>query len=872
MAGISNLKMEDDMRPQDEYFEWEDIISYKATPASRPAMSRRSANLSITHFQSDPYDSDARSEWSETESASVSVGGFSTATSISTHTSMSADDFEEAICDDEDHIDFLPSYDDDAARRRAQALSSKPLGALDSSQPSKPDLTERAEDDTAAFPTPSRHVDYLSHDWTEEDIWMTWKYLKSTRSTYKNNERLLNASWRMWMKERHQLAETEPTSINWMKDRDTTWLYGPLQPGAESTDALSASTSWISSAIKVKPILKKPGLSEVLLRRSISSAALVRQAEQAALEAQSISNPSRHASLPMQLLLEVRRSTVIGLGKSTSRRQNSALTKSVRFYDEVEQTAIVSPRSTIETIVESIFEVSSEEGGEDKEGSCEEPPKSLPVENQPKVNPLNLDPASQDSDEVAEGWQEYMDSPSSESDNSDDGSMEDYFGAFSSTGSSKESHVTASVLDPRRENLVDLVMEEFWALFNQEWDSSVNQRTDGSRRSSDESNTSPSTSTESSSETQTRRKRQRGDESEGLDGGNDRKTKSRQQPTPRAQEETLKFACPFRKHDPQSYNIYTNRVCALSHWQTIARVKEHIYRCHQKAPHCQRCWRPFKNQQRLDAHITVAASDICEVRPGTSPEGITADIERKLRSRKKSHPNQMDEDRWKEIYKLLFPGAEVPSPYFEPVQEEGPGSPDSRELSNYENYIRRELPRLVRSNIESVVRRETQPLEAALIGNLISIIQDCQDRVFRSYRETQGISHQISTPLPATMPPTEALWASDATEFREDLDFLDAAFQAPQTTSALATPSFQQLDGCIRPNTLIFSDSGYASELICNCQNHCSCAKPVLEAQVRDEIAVAAPDPVRPWMDSLSHPNWQNVGDADDEADWWMNV
>ena len=45
-------------------------------------------------------------------------------------------------------------------------------------------------------------------------------------------------------------------------------------------------------------------------------------------------------------------------------------------------------------------------------------------------------------------------------------------------------------------------------------------------------------------------------------------------------------------------------------------------------------------------------------------------------------------------------------------------SPDSRDIANYEDYIRRELPRLVRSNIEEAVRREMQPLEASLIINI----------------------------------------------------------------------------------------------------------------------------------------------------------
>lgn len=64
-------------------------------------------------------------------------------------------------------------------------------------------------------------------------------------------------------------------------------------------------------------------------------------------------------------------------------------------------------------------------------------------------------------------------------------------------------------------------------------------------------------------------------------------------------------------------------------------------------------------------HITVEAADICHLQSGTPPVGITPDIERKLRSRKKSRPNQTERDRWIAIYQLLFPNvpnAEIPSP------------------------------------------------------------------------------------------------------------------------------------------------------------------------------------------------------------------
>jgi hypothetical protein len=78
--------------------------------------------------------------------------------------------------------------------------------------------------------------------------------------------------------------------------------------------------------------------------------------------------------------------------------------------------------------------------------------------------------------------------------------------------------------------------------------------------------------------------------------------------------------------------------------------------------HCKRCWKVFKSQEQLDLHLTVVTSDICDVQSGHPPEGITPEHEKRLRSRKKTSPNQSECDRWRDIFKLLFPNEEIPSP------------------------------------------------------------------------------------------------------------------------------------------------------------------------------------------------------------------
>lgn len=83
------------------------------------------------------------------------------------------------------------------------------------SRPETPELTEHADDDTAIATKPSRQVDYLSHDWREEDIWTSWRYIVTRRGEFANSARLENASWRTWMKAKHNLKTISPESLNW---------------------------------------------------------------------------------------------------------------------------------------------------------------------------------------------------------------------------------------------------------------------------------------------------------------------------------------------------------------------------------------------------------------------------------------------------------------------------------------------------------------------------------------------------------------------------------------------------------------------------------------------------------------------------------
>lgn len=134
--------------------------------------------------------------------------------------------------DDEEELAF-PSYDDGpippskcpaATAPTADHEDEEPIAPLGSATDSQSELTSESDqsqyippvaDDTAIQAQPSRQVDYLSHDWREEDIWSSWKHIVSRRKVYGERSRLENASWRTWAKQKHRLKTVSPETLNW---------------------------------------------------------------------------------------------------------------------------------------------------------------------------------------------------------------------------------------------------------------------------------------------------------------------------------------------------------------------------------------------------------------------------------------------------------------------------------------------------------------------------------------------------------------------------------------------------------------------------------------------------------------------------------
>jgi hypothetical protein len=157
------------------------------------------------------------------------------------------------------------------------------------------------------------------------------------------------------------------------------------------------------------------------------------------------------------------------------------------------------------------------------------------------------------------------------------------------------------------------------------------------------------------------------------------------------------------------------------------------------------------------------------------------------------------------------------------VQENAPQSPDSRELADYEEYSRQELPRAFRSYLEDAVNNETQHLEEHIRSQLVSIVQDCQARTFSAYKskvankggkptpESAAIDACV-TPSSSEGPSEEALDSSKA----QSRDIVTSIYQAPTPQSTVQyVPDLRNIQSSDAPSKIAenisFSDSAYSS-------------------------------------------------------------
>ncbi|KAL2022647.1 hypothetical protein VTK56DRAFT_4991 [Thermocarpiscus australiensis] len=200
-----------------------------------------------------------------------------------------------------------------------------------------------------------------------------------------------------------------------------------------------------------------------------------------------------------------------------------------------------------------------------------------------------------------------------------------------------------------------------------------------------------------------------------------------------------KFACPYFKRNPRKYRNWTS--CPGPGWEEVHRVKTHLYRRHALPIQCPRCWDVFKADGDLQSHLQKEPP--CTIQENRMLcEGFTKDQEKKLRSRKKTHADMTDQDKWREIYMILFPDddqSSIPSPYYSESDELGKGGSlnSSGELEDYATFIRREMPTLVRRELETLFRDEFRDIEEKVRPRIAEIVLNLQPKLLSLYKQSQ---------------------------------------------------------------------------------------------------------------------------------------
>ncbi|KAM3087035.1 protein phosphatase regulator [Clarireedia jacksonii] len=384
------------------------------------------------------------------------------------------------------------------------------------------------------------------------------------------------------------------------------------------------------------------------------------------------------------------------------------------------------------------------------------------------------------------------------------------------------------LLTPLKKKLVDGIMREFWVIFNQEWTANIQRHSGGSPQSMS-SSISQCNNTSGSSSSSRGQKREREDEEdknpEDNNGRDPKRPKVDFSPL-KGSDERMKFACPYRKHDPRKYchQIRRWRSCALTPLDTIARVKSGSpqFSYH----NANKFQGPFVSlpsdlsvptiPEDLEKHTLAVKA--CELIHEQQAEGITGNIEKKLRSRKKTYRGQTETERWQEIYRILFPEEGVPSPYYEAVQDDIVQSPDSKELTSYEEYSRRELPRFFQSALEAAIVDEAQPIEERLRSRLVEMIQDCQERVFSTYKARRSTDTPPAAVANVSLGSLESPVSIDQqTEKAREEDITDIIQtlyeRVPSQDSHQVHPEMVVADATSKNSgENAVSDSGYVSE------------------------------------------------------------
>ncbi|OJD30034.1 uncharacterized protein BKCO1_6700016 [Diplodia corticola] len=201
-------------------------------------------------------------------------------------------------------------------------------------------------------------------------------------------------------------------------------------------------------------------------------------------------------------------------------------------------------------------------------------------------------------------------------------------------------------------------------------------------------------------------------------------------------DETKRFACPYFQRQPEAPS--RPAACFSKGFASVSRLKEHLFRAHAPQEQCPRCFKVFDSDDDLNEHLR--AEQRC-------PESLVRPVEERLSRKqadliksKKRPKGATEEDKWRAVYAIIFPQDDeenMPSPYWYGQAVCQHLRESEHFSSEFERYIRRELPRLVRSSLEAAVEERSQVLEDELSHELKAIVRRCQEILSHTFQQQE---------------------------------------------------------------------------------------------------------------------------------------
>lgn len=210
-----------------------------------------------------------------------------------------------------------------------------------------------------------------------------------------------------------------------------------------------------------------------------------------------------------------------------------------------------------------------------------------------------------------------------------------------------------------------------------------------------------------------------------------------------------RFACPFCKHEPAKYkNVKT---CCGPGWLDVHRVKEHLYRRHCLKSACPRCFEFFEDDKALKEHQRAEKS--CKLKTKAPTNVISEDQEKLLRARAK--PNSPSDEKWRDMYKILFPGDKIPTPYYDGTEEEAFAKAEQqsrfKDLDECKAFFKAEIKRIVKPILEEEVESIFQAAQETMVKKANTLITDISNKLIRTWR-FQSEQSALIEPSPTSSP------------------------------------------------------------------------------------------------------------------------